>query len=183
MKRPGELVGGDVERTAEPQPDGQQQDGRRPEIERLRLALAQMSGAERRLRGRDHNRPGELTFAQLRSLAALARAREMTAGQLARSAELNPATVTAMLDQLEAANIVRRHRSTEDRRVCNVSLTPAGWELLERKLANWQAMWEQKLVGVSDRDLAIAARVVRQVTELYESIGESPDDPEPHGAA
>ena len=111
-----------------------------------------MTGAERRLRGRDHSRPGELTFAQIRALAALGREREMTAGQLARSADLNPATVTAMLDHLEAAGIVQRHRSTEDRRVCNVSLTQDGWELLEHKLAGWQQRWEEKLTGVSDDD-------------------------------
>jgi DNA-binding MarR family transcriptional regulator len=145
-------------------------DSRRAEIEELRAALAHMSGAERRLRGRDHSRPGELTFAQIRALAALGREREMTAGQLARSADLNPATVTAMLDHLEAAGIVARHRSTTDRRVCNVSLTGDGWELLEQKLAAWQRRWEDKLADVSDADLRTAARVVGQVTELYDEI-------------
>jgi DNA-binding MarR family transcriptional regulator len=145
-------------------------DSRRAEIEELRAALAHMSGAERRLRGRDHSRPGELTFAQIRALAALGREREMTAGQLARSADLNPATVTAMLDHLEAAGIVARHRSTTDRRVCNVSLTDDGWELLEQKLAGWQGRWEDKLADVSDDDLRTAARVVEQVTELYDEI-------------
>lgn len=145
-------------------------DSRRAEIEELRAALAHMSGAERRLRGRDHSRPGELTFAQIRALAALGREREMTAGELARSADLNPATVTAMLDHLEAAGIVERHRSTTDRRVCNVSLTSDGWELLEQKLAAWQGRWEDKLADVSDADLRTAARVVGQVTELYDEI-------------
>jgi MarR family transcriptional regulator, organic hydroperoxide resistance regulator len=145
-------------------------DSRRAEIEELRAALAHMSGAERRLRGRDHSRPGELTFAQIRALAALGREREMTAGELARSADLNPATVTAMLDHLEAAGIVARLRSTTDRRVCNVSLTGEGWELLEQKLAAWQGRWEDKLADVSDADLRTAARVVGQVTELYDEI-------------
>jgi DNA-binding MarR family transcriptional regulator len=145
-------------------------DGPRPQIEALRSALAHMTGAERRLRGRDHNRPGELTFAQIRALAALGRGREMTAGELARSADLNPATVTAMLDHLEAAGIVERHRSTTDRRVCNVSLTDDGWELLEHKLAGWQQRWEEKLAGVSDDDLRTTARVVGEVTGLYDEI-------------
>ncbi len=156
---------------------------RRPTIEELRVALAHMSGAERRLRGRDHSRPGELTNAQIHALAALGRGHEMTAGQLARSADLNPATVTAMLDHLEAANVVQRHRSTEDRRVCNVSLTPQGWQLLERKLIYWHSLWEAELAEFSDRDLEAAARVVRQVTELYdvlcarlESAGHKADD-------
>jgi DNA-binding MarR family transcriptional regulator len=148
----------------------------RPEIADLRLALTHMSGAERRLRGRDHSRPGELTYAQGRSLAALGREGEMTAGELARSAELNPATVTAMLDHLEEAGIVERRRSTEDRRVCFVSLTPTGWDLLERKLASWQARWEEKLGGISDHDLQAAVRVLSQVTDLYTEIGQTLDD-------
>jgi DNA-binding MarR family transcriptional regulator len=149
--------------------------GQRSEVEELRLALAHMSGAERRLRGRDQSRPGELTVAQIRSLAALGREREMTAGQLARSADLNPATVTAMLDHLEAAGIVARHRSSEDRRVCNVSLTSKGWELLERKLAGWKSLWEEQLAGVSDRDLETTVRVIQQVTELYDAMSERLD--------
>jgi DNA-binding MarR family transcriptional regulator len=150
-------------------------DQRRPEIEELRSAIAHLSGAERRLRGRDHSRPGELTFAQLRALAALGREREMTAGELARSADLNPATVTVMLDHLEAADIVQRHRSTTDRRVCNVSLTDSGWELLERKLAGWQSRWEEKLAEVSDRDLRTTARVLQQVTDIYDELGQRLD--------
>jgi DNA-binding MarR family transcriptional regulator len=142
----------------------------RTEIEEFRLALSQMFGAERRLRGRDHNRPGELTYGQLRSLAALGREHEMTAGQLAKSADLTPATVTAMLDHLEAANIVQRHRSTEDRRVCNVSLTPEGWELLERKLADFQSLWEDRLSGFTDRELQAAARIIHQVTDMYDAV-------------
>jgi DNA-binding MarR family transcriptional regulator len=142
----------------------------REAIEALRQTLSAMSAAERRLRSRDHSRPGELTHAQIRSIAALGREREMTVGQLAKSAELKPATVTVTLDHLEAAGIVQRHRSTEDRRVCNVSLTPKGWEVLERKLGAWRALWEQRLADVSDQDLQMAMRVIRQVTEIYDSV-------------
>jgi DNA-binding MarR family transcriptional regulator len=139
----------------------------RASIESLRSAMGQMFGAERRLRGRDHSRPGELSYSQLRSIAALGREREMTAGELAKSADLTPASVTVMVDQLEAANIVRRHRSTEDRRVCNISLTPEGWELLERKLAHWQAVWDERLSGFTDRELEAAVGIIAEVTEIY----------------
>lgn len=139
----------------------------RPSIESLRSAMGQMFSAERRLRSRDHARPGELTFGQLRSIAALGREREMTAGELAKSADLTPASVTVMLDQLEAANIVQRHRSTEDRRVCNISLTSEGWELLNTKLAHWQAVWDERLSGFTDAELDAAARIIAEVTEMY----------------
>jgi MarR family transcriptional regulator, organic hydroperoxide resistance regulator len=143
---------------------------RRPTIEDLQHAVTQMFGAERRLRSRDHSRPGELSHAQLRTLATLGREQELTAGQLARTADLNPATVTAMLDQLEAANIVQRHRSTEDRRVCNVSLTPQGWKLLERKRAYWQSLWEEQFAEFDDDDLEAAARVIHQIADIYNAL-------------
>ena len=145
-------------------------------IEELRRSLAHMSGAERRLRGRDHGRPGELTHAQLRAIAALGRNREMTIGEIAKSAELTPATVTVMIDQLEAANMVARERSTQDRRVCNVALTPTGWALLEHKLSKWQALWETELSDVSDGDLATAMKVIAHVTAIYDLVSSPADE-------
>jgi DNA-binding MarR family transcriptional regulator len=144
-------------------------------LEQLRVALSQLFAAERRLRSRDIHRPGQLTYGQGRALAALAREPEMTAGQLARSADLNPATVTAMLDHLEQAGIVRRQRSTEDRRVCNVSLTPEGWELLERKRAAWQAIWEERLSELTDGELETAQLVIRRIAEIYDWFAASSD--------
>ena len=145
-------------------------------IEELRRSLAHMSGAERRLRGRDHGRPGELTHAQLRAIAALGRNREMTIGEIAKNAELTPATVTVMIDQLEAANMVERERSTRDRRVCNVSLTATGWALLEHKLSKWQALWERELSGLSDGDLATAMKVIERVTAIYDLVTPAADE-------
>ena len=144
-------------------------------IEELWRSLARMSSAERRLRSRDHAHTGELTHAQLRSIAALGREKEMTVGEIARSADLTPATVTGMIDQLEAANIVQRTRSTEDRRVCNVSLTPVGWALLEQKLSEWQAIWEHALADVTEDEIETAVRVIRHVTSIYDSAT-TPDD-------
>jgi MarR family transcriptional regulator, organic hydroperoxide resistance regulator len=142
-------------------------------IDDLRTAVNQLLAADRRLRGRDHSRPGELTFAQVRTIAALGRATEMTAGQLAKSAELTPATVTTILDQLETANIIERRRSTEDRRVCNVALTPEGEELLERKLAAWQQLWSEHLSGYSNREIATATGIVQALTGMLDGLASS----------
>jgi MarR family transcriptional regulator, organic hydroperoxide resistance regulator len=139
----------------------------------LRVALNQLLAADRRLRGRDHSRPGELTFAQLRTIAALGRQHEMTAGQLAKSAELTPATVTSILDQLESSTIVERRRSTEDRRVCNVALTPEGWELLERKLSVWNGLWADRLSGFTDDEIETAAAILHEVTGILDTVASS----------
>jgi MarR family transcriptional regulator, organic hydroperoxide resistance regulator len=138
-------------------------------IDELRSAVNQLLAADRRLRGRDHNRPGELTFAQLRTIVALGLGDEMTAGQLAKSAELTPATVTSILDQLEAANIVERRRSTEDRRVCNVALTKEGSQLRERKLSAWQELWTERLSGFSDREIDAATGIVQEITGILDT--------------
>jgi DNA-binding MarR family transcriptional regulator len=138
----------------------------REAVMQLRGALRHMSAAERRLSSRVPG-PGELSYPQIRALATLRNEHEMTAGELARSADLKPATVTAMLDSLEQAQIVERRRSTEDRRVCNVALTEAGQELLERKFSAWQTRWEQRLVGMTDEELVTAGRVIDAIADLY----------------
>jgi DNA-binding MarR family transcriptional regulator len=144
----------------------------RSEVDAVRLATVKMLGAERRLRSRDHSGPGELTNAQIRALATLGRERAMTAGQLAKAADLNPASVTAMLDQLEAENVVQRVRGTEDRRLCNVSLTEQGEQLLERKLSVWYALWDDRFADFSAEELEIAERVIREIGEIYDTLRE-----------
>jgi DNA-binding MarR family transcriptional regulator len=99
----------------------------------------------------------------------------MTAGQLAKSAELTPATVTSILDQLETANIVERRRNAEDRRVCNVALTSDGWRLLERKLAGWRSLWDERLSRFSDQELATAVEILHEVTGIFSSVSDELD--------
>ncbi len=137
-------------------------------LDDLRAAVSGLFAAERRLRSRD-SAPGELSHAHIRSLHALSEG-EMTAGQLARSTELNPASVTAMLDHLEQSGIVTRRRSTTDRRVLLVGLTASGRELVEAKTARWKARWAERLGGYSEAELAVGERIVAEVADLLDSI-------------
>ena len=77
------------------------------------------------------------------------------------------------------ANIVERRRSTEDRRVCNVALTPEGWELLERKLSVWNGLWADRLSGFSDKDIETAAAILHEVTGILDTVASSLDSAEP----
>jgi MarR family transcriptional regulator, organic hydroperoxide resistance regulator len=144
----------------------------RAAVSRLYASLRHSSAAERRLRAVAPG-PGDLTYPQVRALAALAEEAEMTAGELARSAELKPATVSALLDGLEERAIVRRTRSTEDRRVCLVSLTDTGRELVGRRFRAWSEHWNRRMAGFSDEELATAARVLDGVAALYDA---APDE-------
>jgi MarR family transcriptional regulator, organic hydroperoxide resistance regulator len=136
----------------------------------LRAAFGELLGAERRLRSRDPQRPGALSYAQVRALVMLDDADEVTAGQLAKAADLTPASVTAMLDHLEETGMVRRRRSEQDRRVVVVSLTPSGRAILSEKRARWRGFWEEAVAGFSDRDLEAAGEVMRQMARMFDAL-------------
>lgn len=129
-----------------------------------------MLGAERRLRGREHSGPHAvaLTAAQLWALSVL-RDGERTAGEIADRTVTNPATITAMLDNLEGQGFVERRRSTKDRRVCLVSLTDRGHEVVEQKRRRYQRLWREKLAGAEDRELEAAIGVMRLIVETLDA--------------
>jgi DNA-binding MarR family transcriptional regulator len=140
-------------------------------IEELRGAFMELMGAERRLRGRDPHRAGDLSHGQVRALFQLDRDEESTAGCLARAADVSPASMTAMLDQLERDGFITRRRSETDRRQVLVSLTDAGRERLDAKRAAWQSRWLELLGGHSEEELAAAVRVMHSISELLHSLG------------
>ncbi|MDO8188892.1 MarR family transcriptional regulator [Conexibacter sp. JD483] len=136
----------------------------------LRRAVGDLMRAERRLRSRDPGRGDGLSYAQVRALLMLDEQQEATAGQLAKAADLTPASVTAMLDALEQREMIERRRSEEDRRVVVVSLTPAGRELLEVKRTRWRACWRATLADLDARDLAAAADVMRRMARMFDGL-------------
>lgn len=139
-------------------------------IEELRAAYGELLGAERRLRSRDQHHSDGLTIAQIRVLMVLHGNDELPAGQLAKRADLNPASVTAMLDHLERDGVIQRRRSTEDRRMCFVSLTPEGNALVQAKRARWQQMWQARFSEQAPADLAAAAAAMRAIAEMLDAI-------------
>ncbi len=138
-------------------------------LDELRVAMGELFGAERRLRGRDQQRSRDLTNSQLRALFVLGKSAEVTAGELAKSADLNPASVTAMLDQLEANGIVARRRAAHDRRVCLISLTDKGRSIVDSERRRWQALWEASFGDLSEPELSLALQVMRRMIALLDS--------------
>jgi MarR family transcriptional regulator, organic hydroperoxide resistance regulator len=72
--------------------------------------------------------------AQGRILFALWRSGDMGISALSRATSLEPSTLTSMLDRLEAAGLVRRESSAEDRRALVVRCTGEG-RAIERRYA------------------------------------------------
>ena len=78
-----------------------------------------------------------LNLTDYRALSALAQSGPVTVGKLAEDLGATPATATAIVSRMESRGYVARHRSTEDRRQVQVSVTPAanrGIENLMRPL-------------------------------------------------
>jgi DNA-binding MarR family transcriptional regulator len=138
----------------------------------LRGAMSELLGAERRLRGRDRRGPHGLSFSEVRVLMTLGRAgdADVTAGDLARGADLNPASVTALLDSLEERGIATRRRSERDRRCVVVSLTDEGREVLEQATERWLGRVDAALGDLPDRDVAAAAEVLRRLAGLFDAM-------------
>jgi DNA-binding MarR family transcriptional regulator len=133
-------------------------------------AIRKFLGAERRLRAREVRQGGTLTNAQIRALWALTTDTEMSAGKLAKLAGLNPATVTAMVDNLEEAGLVQRRRGHEDRRMCFVALTEAGRVEVTAKMETWRNKVDAAFADITQRDLERAAAVLHRMAGVFDSI-------------
>ena len=70
--------------------------------------------------------PHDLTHAQWQPLFKLRKAKTMAVAELARELQMDAGAMTRLLDRLEKKSLCKRVRSTEDRRVVMVELTPEG---------------------------------------------------------
>jgi DNA-binding MarR family transcriptional regulator len=70
--------------------------------------------------------PAGLTNAQWVPLLKLHMGCASTVAELARECDLDAGSMTRLLDRLEAKQLCRRVRSSDDRRVVNIELTDAG---------------------------------------------------------
>jgi DNA-binding MarR family transcriptional regulator len=137
---------------------------------RLGLAFKRAMVAVRKLRGRETHRPGQISYAQYGLLFALAGTCERSARELADHADLSPATVTQMLDHLEAAGLVKRTRSEEDRRVVFSTLTEHGTAVVAKRHALMEPRWRAALAEFSDSELTAAARVLDRLADYFDGI-------------
>lgn len=147
-------------------------DRRAEALAAVREEFGCLMGAERRLRGREQHRKAEdgLTIGHVRALFALDKGEAATAGEIAEAARLSPASVTAMLDDLERDGIVTRDRSDSDRRQVLVTLTDEGRTLLKKRSRRWLKRWEAALADVPERDLEAAAEVLGRITGLLDEL-------------
>ena len=136
------------------------------------MAFKRAMVAVRKLRGRETQRIGQLSYAQYGLLHGLSGGCEVSARELAGHTDLSPATVTQMLEHLEAAGLVTRTRSEQDRRVVLSVLTDRGAAVVAERKLEMEGRWKKALEECSEAELAAAAKVLHRVADVFESLSQ-----------
>ena len=100
-----------------------------------------------------------ITVTQLTVLREL-RSGPQGAGKLGVAVGVSPASLTRLVDRLEARGLVSRHRGSDDRRCVEVRLEPAGERLLG----------QLKVLRGSDLQLAVEAMTLDERRRLTRSL-------------
>ena len=140
-------------------------------------ALAQ---AVRRARGASgHRADGGLTLSQYGLLEGLAGRRAARVQELAATAGISPSTATRILDALERRGIVRRTRSTMDRRAVAVSLTELGAELLHAEQDWLRGRQRAFYASLPAGEQELAPDLLVRLATLIDELAAGPADDAP----
>ncbi|TCP09588.1 MarR family winged helix-turn-helix transcriptional regulator [Caldimonas thermodepolymerans] len=93
--------------------------------------------------------PHGLTNAQWGPLFKIRKLGTTTVAELARQMNMDAGAMTRMLDRLEAKELCRRVRSTTDRRVVRIELTPEGERIADEVPAVLSDVMNELLTGFS----------------------------------
>ena len=107
-----------------------------------------------------------LTPSQLSVLRLLHESGEVTAGQVAEATQLKHATITSLVDKLEARGLISRRRSDEDRRRVWLCLLPAGEAALAGSPDPLHETFSQRFDTLPDWQQAMLIAALEHVTGL-----------------
>ncbi|MGH8832057.1 MAG: MarR family winged helix-turn-helix transcriptional regulator [Polaromonas sp.] len=131
-------------------------------MRRIIAMLAQ--GVERELE------PTGLTNAQWVPLLKLYMGSASTAADLARQCELDAGSMTRLLDRLEAKQLCRRVRSSDDRRVVNLELTETGRVAAQEIPAILSRVQNAHLAGFSVEEWQTLKGYLRRILETAQTL-------------
>ncbi|MGC1175406.1 MarR family winged helix-turn-helix transcriptional regulator [Polaromonas sp.] len=131
-------------------------------MRRILSLIAQ--GVERELE------PKGLTNAQWVPLLKLYMGSASTVAELARECDLDAGSMTRLLDRLEAKDLCRRIRSSEDRRVVNLELTDAGRIAAKEIPVILSRIQNEHLAGFSVEEWQTLKSYLRRIFETAQSL-------------
>jgi len=108
-----------------------------------------------------------MTRAKWAVLARLDRSEGLKQNELADMLDLQPITLTRLLDQLGDNGLIERRADPDDRRAKRLYLTPAARPLLERLSDLGEELMETALAGLSEPEIAA---LLESLTTLKENL-------------
>jgi DNA-binding MarR family transcriptional regulator len=111
-----------------------------------------------------------LTSAQWGPLLMLQKAGSMPVAELARGMFIDAGAMTRMLDRLEKKQLCKRVRSTDDRRVVQVELTPQGAEAINEVPAVLADVLNAHLAGFSKSEWQALKGYLMRMVETGEAL-------------
>ena len=115
-----------------------------------------------------------LTGPQRLALLLIGRMPGISAGQLAATLHLHPATLTGVLARLERARLISRRADAADARRVHLTLTRAGRAANRRRSGTVEAAVRHALARVSRDDAATAGRVLVHVAHALHAVAGPP---------
>jgi MarR family transcriptional regulator, organic hydroperoxide resistance regulator len=107
-----------------------------------------------------------LTGPQLWAIKTIAQEAPIMVSEIARRMYLHPATVVGILDRLEKQGMVKRVRSTEDRRVVKVELSAQGQALVKKAPKVAQGLLVEGLEKLNAKKLINIAQGLDQMVGI-----------------
>jgi DNA-binding MarR family transcriptional regulator len=108
-------------------------------------------------------RPHGLTSVQWAPLMIISRGGNPTAASLARDLNTDTGAMTRMLDRLEAKGLLQRTRSSTDRRVVELTLTPQGRELTTLIPHHLAKVYNGHLAGFTHEEFVVLKQMLRRI--------------------
>ena len=131
-----------------------------------RVLLSLVSQADKRLGLHD------LTTAQWGPLMRLRMRGSSTVAELARWAQIDAGAMTRLLDRLEKKGLCKRVRSTEDRRVVMVELTPEGLKAMANVPEMLADVLNQHLAGFSHAEWQTLTGFLKRMADNGDALRE-----------
>lgn len=111
-----------------------------------------------------------LTNAQWVPLLKLYMGCASTVAELARECDLDAGSMTRLLDRLEAKQLCRRVRSSDDRRVVNLELTEAGRIAAQEIPAILSRVQNAHLAGFTVEEWQVLKSYLRRILETAQTL-------------
>ncbi len=117
-----------------------------------------------------------LTAPQLLILQAIRDLGAVSISRLSNEISLSQATVTSIIDRLEARGLVCRHRSTTDRRVVHATLTEEGGATVKKAPIPLQDTFGKRFAALEDWEKSMIVSALQRVASMMnaEEIDASP---------